>query len=814
MRVGIRWRIWWPAVCLLLAGPAAGGVSPSFALEQVDSRQGVALVDFGDVDGDGPTEMIELASDRYHFWVRRITHEAVLGPALYQANCDHRIGFVKPIEIDSTPGMELAVAYQDHAGDSAWVEIVAGNDKDRVLCRTQAVRGVNRTDRGATGELGWDGGISRCFAVDLNNDGEREIVLSVGVGFDLYPRGVYVYRYPSGSLLWSFITAGNPGELHFCDADGDGHQEIFFKTNATANGAVVGDQSDTTADIFALDNTGRVLWRMGTGDRFEYSSSGIAVCDCDKDSVPEIYYSTLARSDDYDRQVQVLEKHRASDNQFTGQRLFDASGRFRQIVIGGAGRDSLTEVLLDNGPSLINPATLATIADGSIPRTGIEYVGTLGLVTSMPESRYVGDVHSGAQSIGLVLKKEDSLYLMDGELHLLAVYGTEYGRHVDRVSYFRSPAGGDYLAILTEAGQPGGGGNLLTVLAIVPAKAAVVSAWWEGQGVWPVGIVTFVMGIAAGIAYCRIVSRRRRRKTAHLAAYEDLLSALANFGHGQMAGRNLTRLAFLFSNLPETREKMEEILPNIRSAHEAYRSFTAGQLEAIAAHGRHIATVRTLIAELVQQTRQLNTLLVGAASAPLTIDYVLRLKDVVPRTIEAIRHDIKRLEGRMQAAFGADLIMVVPGVFLSMAGTLHRYGVKVSQITIVGDYHHLVFFPPAELAAVMEEVVANACRAMEESSRRHLSLRLEYTIDQVIIELTDTGAGLRVDDPEILFTRQREAKGKHGEYSLHHARRCIERFGGKISIRDNADGPGATVRMIFKGIPSDRQHVSHSADRR
>jgi len=795
-----RYISWfWTGLCLI--GSVSAAEPSLYTLKQVENRPGRILFETGDVDGDHRLEAIELMADRYHFFVRRISREAVMGPALYQANCEFQVDRITPVDIDTTPGVELAISYKDRGGDSAWVTIVAGADKDRILCRTKAVQGANLTDRGGGGMPGWDGGIGRCYAADLNQDGISEIVLSVGVGFDLYPRGIYAYEYPSGRLLWQFITAGNPGEILFNDADGDRHVELFFKTHATSNGAVVGDQSASTADIFALDNTGRLLWRAGTGDRFEFSTSNPAVCDCDRDGVAEIYYSTLARSGDLDRQVQVLEKHRAVDNQFLGQRLFDAARRFQQIVIGTMGRDSLIRIILDNGPSIIDPVTLRTVSDGPIRRSRIEYAGRLDLAAPMPMNRYVGPIGTTPSS-GIILKKDDSLYIMDDTWRPLAAYGTSYGQPIGAVTYFRSPVGGDYLGALVEASKPGGPGNTLIILAVVPAEAAAVAAWWKsGRAPWAVVVTAFLLGIPAGVVLRKVLSRKPRRDTGYLVAYEDMLSALTTFGHGQMAGRNLTRLAFLFANLPDDPKKMEEILPNIQSALEAYRSFTAGQLEAIAVQGRHVPTIQPAIAELTKQTAQLNALLTDSTPEQLSTEDLVLLKTAVPRTIDSLRHRIKQLETQIQPVFGSDLIKVIPGVLISIAGLIRRRRIKISQVTIVGDYLHLAFFPPTELAAVMEELIANACQAMEEATVRHLSFRLEYTVDQVIIDLSDTGVGLPVDDPEILFSRQYSTKGKEGGFGLYHARQRIERFGGKISIRNNTEGPGATVRMVFKGIP-------------
>ncbi|MDD4050965.1 MAG: ATP-binding protein [candidate division Zixibacteria bacterium] len=802
MMLRVRFYIFWFCLCLFLAGLSPAADRPAFTLKQVDARPGIAAFEIGDIDGDGRIEAIELAVDHHAFFARELSHEEVIGPALFQANSQFYMNFVKPIEIDATPGMELAIAYKDLMGDSAWLCIVAGTDKERILCRTEAVRGVNLNNRGGETEPSWNGSISQCLVADINRDGVPEIVLSVGVGFDLYPRGVYVYQYPSGLLLWRFLTAGNPNNIVISDANGDGFTETFFKTSATSNGAIVDDQSDTTADIFALDHTGRQIWRTGTGDRFEFSTSNIQVCDCDKDNVPEIYYSTMVRTGDLDRQVQVLEKHRASDNLFLQQRPFDAPHRFQQIMVGAVNNDSLTEILLNNGPSILNPVNLTTISEGPVPRSDIAYVGDLGQVMLMPNNPYVGDLTGGALVSGIILKAKDSLFIMDGGFRLLAVYGADYGRQIGAVKYFHSPVGGDYLGMLVSVGEAGNPGSILYVLAITPAEAAAVSAWWSGgRAPWAIVVVAFLLGIPTGILLHRVITRKPRSDANHLAVYEDLLSVLTAFGHGQAAGRNLTRLGFLFSNLPEAPKKIAGILPNIQSAVETYRSLTADQLDAIAGNGRRIRDLRSIIHELTNHTKQLNAFLRGSTPKLLSIDDLARLKVVVPRTIESIRQVIKRLEMQIKPIFGSDLIKVIPGVLISIAAIIREYNVKISQVVIVGDYRHLAYFPPTELAVVMDELITNACRAMKDAAVRHLSFRLEYTVDQVIIDVSDTGAGIAVDDPEVLFSREFSTKGPEGGFGLFHARQRIEHFGGKIRIHNNADGPGATVRMVFKGIP-------------
>ena len=794
----LRGYVLWGCFLAVSAGIAVGQGTTPYTLKRVDIRPGLAGFDIADIDGDSVDEIIELRADNGRYFVRKFSREMVWGPALYQGTSPYWIRFVKPLEIDSTPGMELALPCKDMRADSAWLEIVAGADKSRVLCRTQAVHGQNLNDRNTRVHPGWDGCMVICEAVDLNNDGVREIILSINVAFDLYPRGLYVYQYPTGRLLWYFPMAGNPREVKFGDADGDGCPEIFVKTWADANGAVVGNQSDTTAEVFALDHMGRLLWRAGTGDRFEYHTCNIEVGDCDGDGILEIYYGVLLRSDDFDRQVQVLEKHRAVDNQFLQQLPFDAEHNFRQVMMDSTQSDSLKDIILNNGPSRIDPRTLSVTAAGSYPQGSITYVRDFGW-NGLKRDGGPGD---RSVSSGFILMKADSLYLLDHEFGLLAAYGTETGATIGRVRHFRAPFGGDYLGVLVDAMDQQHPGGILYILQMFPVNEGWLSALLAGRwAYWVIAGGAFLLGIPAGIALLTIVSRKRRGNGNHLVAYENLLSALSAFGHGQMARRNLTRLAFLFSNLPETPEKVKEIRPNIQAALGTFRTMTGEQLDIIVTHGRRIPRFRSLIDDLTDQTRRLKAIVGGPASAAVSNEELKQMQASLPEAIESLRQILKKLETRIQPVFGSDLLREIQAVLVSCAGLLQQHKVKVSQLTVLGDCRHLAFFPPNELAAVLQELITNACRAMRGSAVRNLSFRLEYTADQAIIDVIDTGEGLTVDNPETLFGRQFSTKGPDGGYGLFHARQTIERFGGKIRILANPNGPGVTVRMIFKGIP-------------
>jgi len=767
------------------AVPHEGSVRPVIELARVDFWTDMHTFSLADLDGDGTDEIIRLFSDHRTFQANRISRTRLLSPAMYQGNSVHRIESITPIDIDSFPGHELAVVKHDSEGDSLWIEIICGYNKELRLCTTRAVAGKNLSDRGDHAGLGWDGAVYSCHAVDLDDDGVKEIIVPVVVGFDLYPRGLYVFSYPSGELRWRFLTAGNPDQPWFADANNDGFMEVYVKTCAVSNGAVVGDRDDNTSYLFCLDHLGYPIWRQTMGDRFDMGTGNVHICDCDGDETTEIYYIDLVRQDDYDRQVRILEKHRAIDNVFLSQRSFDADQVFSRISTADTDNDSLREIIVDGFIGIMKSTDLRPIRMGGFEGTAIGAIENLdGDANDIPE---------------IVLLRKDSLYIVGRELNILGAARADEGYQYFGVRRFTNPMGQQYLAAIMTTKTPEsprivniyeirtGQGN---GFAVAPSSGA---SWW-------LAAVTLLIGLGIGIAGGLTFRRRRTRRIREprAAQYENLLTSLANFDHGRMGGKNLNRLQFLFANLPDSPEKLEQIRPNIMAAVEGYHAYTVSQLNKVAQYGRKLKSILPFVSELMKHKERLTDL--------LTREMIFDLKagdeagPAITDSIESLQVAIRQVRKTVQSYFSTDLLRVVPGVLIAIVSDLRRNKVGFRTIETRGGALRLVFFDETELASIFEELLSNACDAMADSDEKELSMLIDFGVDEVVIRVTDSGSGLKGADPEQLFRRDFSTKSERGGYGLYHARQQVERFGGQIRIFDNENGRGATVELILKTV--------------
>ena len=545
-RAGCAWTGLWAvlfAVCWI-SGLAASALSENsadhFQFTRIDKWLDIEDFFVADLDGDGQQDLFRLNIDHRTYHAMPFSRERFVGPAMYQGNSEYRITYAGPLDIDTLKGTEVVVAQMDLSGDSAWMEIHAGFDKSLVLCRTQAIIGKNISVKNSHVYPGWDGHFDRCYTSDLDDDGSPEIIASLTVAFDLYPRGVYVFAYPSGRLKWWFPLAGNPLELTIADANKDGFKEIYFKTWACANGAVVEDRTDGQAYAFCLDHLGYVLWRQELGDRFDFSTGNVLVCDCDKDDTTEIYYTILLRQDEFDRQVRVLEKHRAIDNLFLRQRSFDAAQEFREIYALEYDGQKKCELLVDGAPSIVEASNLSVFRQSSFRQANVAAIADL--------HQAGGDIHE------IILRSQDSIYIIDTGLTLRGAMGAEVGRHFGRIRYFTSPFGRHYLGVIGVMDHTGST-NELTIYEIQTARVekfpffvAFLDDYWPG---FTIGVL---LGILIGYYILRRQSPEKRARKPETAQYSSLLTSSGQF-QSRAHGRKESSIVcyFCFPTCPRRR---------------------------------------------------------------------------------------------------------------------------------------------------------------------------------------------------------------------------------------------------------------------
>ncbi len=131
---------------------------------------------------------------------------------------------------------------------------------------------------------------------DLNNDGQKEIITSIGSTFSGAPRAIAAWDGDKGDLLWSFPMGCGPDIFEILDIDQDGNKEIIVMGRAPHNGVSANGTDDDHSYIFALDSKGNLIWRLILGGY--YTRWWIKTLDIDRDGQIEIIASK-----DCDREI-------------------------------------------------------------------------------------------------------------------------------------------------------------------------------------------------------------------------------------------------------------------------------------------------------------------------------------------------------------------------------------------------------------------------------------------------------------------------------------------------------------------------------
>jgi len=172
---------------------------------------------------------------------------------------------------------------------------------------------------------------------------------------------------------------------------------------------------------------------------------------------------------------------------------------------------------------------------------------------------------------------------------------------------------------------------------------------------------------------------------------------------------------------------------------------------------------------------------------------------VLDRTLEMIQRQVDGLR-QIATDFYAfaerkrEAVDVDAGAVLDEVLDLHRawaadQGIEVTRSggteTVLGDAH--------ELQRALVNLISNAIEAMEAGGT--LAARISSDGDEVVIELEDSGPGISKELESRLFEPYFTTRNSGTGLGLAIVRRVIEDMGGRTTLENNADGPGAVARI-------------------
>jgi N-acetylneuraminic acid mutarotase len=217
-------------------------VSLENGLKLVRTLKGSTLLT-GDLDRDGKTEWVLTDGGE----LRVLNNQ---GQKVWTHTFEKPAGSLFIEDVDKCPGLEIVGSCGDGKGKSL---IFVLSSKGKLLKSIPfAVNGE---------------GIGPQQVCDLDGDGKKEIIATVGSGYGRHRRGIRVFDYESGKEMWHFEIGPQPGALIVDDVNGDGKKEIMLGMGSPHNGNSANGYSDLAGSwIICFTHKGKILWdaKLGT----------------------------------------------------------------------------------------------------------------------------------------------------------------------------------------------------------------------------------------------------------------------------------------------------------------------------------------------------------------------------------------------------------------------------------------------------------------------------------------------------------------------------------------------------------------------
>jgi two-component system sensor kinase FixL len=177
-----------------------------------------------------------------------------------------------------------------------------------------------------------------------------------------------------------------------------------------------------------------------------------------------------------------------------------------------------------------------------------------------------------------------------------------------------------------------------------------------------------------------------------------------------------------------------------------------------------------------------------------TVDQALRAGHIIRRLRDFIAH--------RESERGVESLKIL----IEEANTLALVGAKDLGVQVrfnLDPSIDLVLVDKVQIQQVLLNLIRNAIEAMEQSSRRVLTLSSMPTPDgMVAVEVTDTGSGISTEIAEHLFQPFITTKSHGMGVGLSISRTIIEEHGGKIWATPNPDG-GTVFRFTLAAVTRD-----------
>ncbi|MBU1698873.1 MAG: hypothetical protein KJ970_13655 [Candidatus Eisenbacteria bacterium] len=744
----------------------------------------------GDYDGDSWDELVTASAE----WpddktVSIIWHDFPNGNAftVAQRNFTDFSKLIRSYQDDLNGDGAVDVSISCKKGSEAWGLIFSV--RDHLIARTASVRGP---DLNASGQ--WDGVAEPCRAVDLDRDGDAELLVRVFSGFDKKPRGLIAYDVTGQDTLWMFRAGPPIGSGHVFPIWDSESEKLLLLIGAysVSNGSTEGGIDDGDSYLFLVDANGRLLKRKRLAG--SCTNPQMVMDDIDQDGIPEVIV-TLSGNMQYanaNRNIWIFNPLTLEIKKSirTGAYLEGAP-----IVIDLDGDGWKEIVTRTSSEVLIFNRDLSLKIQ--IPGAEDLNVTQIDDITGDGKPDLLGTAQRGKV---LVLFSPNGSILAQKQFR------------ADRIS---QPAilhwGPRRQQVVVSTGHQ--------LLGFTLRRSDSASSGAASRGAasreWPAAVLFVVAGLFIGILLSAIaVSRIYKtgissilfkgrgdgsKKERSQAEYRIALTQITAFGHGE-PGAVLARAATLLQAANDDLLSDAEWRRAVSETVSTMRKTLPQAVNEIIEFGKVLKdlgfTPKDILSEFHSIQKDLDHLTESLNSKKIVSIDAFRSAGLRIKRFDDYFRDLRMA---FRISFTCDVLDAVNATFSMKRQFLREHNILNYGVKVSGEGNFLAHIDPHRLQyEILDDLITNAALAMSDSQNRRLTIDIRQEMKTIEIRVIDTGKGIEPAIRKTLFDRGVTTK-KEGGLGLYQARMAVKDFGGRIFVEVSEPRIGTTMTII---VPS------------
>lgn len=290
----------------------------------------------------------------------------------------------------------------------------------------------------------------------------------------------------------------------------------------------------------------------------------------------------------------------------------------------------------------------------------------------------------------------------------------------------------------------------------------------------------------------KLQSIKRLALTRNEASSNSLLRQLMVFTHGEWAMRNLNSLLLLTNNLlsqpkltaSEAHQLEERITTFQNSTGPAIRKLIETACDS-KINDFSLDTLLESLDTLKENFHNITTRLQNQQIPDGT------LQEPTANQLTRLKTELRKLRRTVFQKYSCNVRDVVARTTKAYSDQSSAAGVRITQ-QIQNTGHIYALIPEAALVPILDNLIQNAMRAMENVAEKTLKILIYWHSPKLRIEFEDTGVGISLDGQEKIFTSG--YSGWHGTgLGLAQARESLANYGGRIFIKKSSLDEGTSI---------------------